>query len=577
MKNGIFLFCILILVALSAVGVLAQNVFYPDYSKQEYGFSPLHQLTYPVSEEGIFDFSQYDWVTCFDSLHEMLSERYAFTEWRGVDWDSKKTLTRPLIETAMSDSDTVAFTAAMYSYLYSIPDGHIMYRGNVNTYTQEYQAGSYMLNMIPLTDGTVVANIVTEDGPAFLAGICTGDRIISWNGIPVEDIPPLEVYNNFNSLATNYGTLEGRLISRYEMLSRDSIGAVAEVVFQPHGKESAKTVVLTCEDDGYNTLLQAYFLTAPMPDFDSVVSWSVLDEEIGYLRILHEGAEGNTLDEIRQTIVYQNVKSAIQYFNDHAIDKLVMDLRFNMGGNDLLGAVIAGFFHNEPSFYEYITGNSDEGFEVKDTVITQPESPCFLGEVVAMVGPNCISTGEGIPMMIQRLSNGRVVSFWGSNGSFGMVAEAIILTDSLQFILYPFGRSLDIDHMIQLDSDKDMTGGVQPDIRIPLTVERVIEQWQQGKDVELEYAKSLLLDVPENKQHEAYQLYPNPAKGCFRINCQPGKSVSVVIRDIHGRILKQQNHFLQDMATDISDLKSGFYLVYIQDDQEYSVKKLIVQ
>jgi len=194
------------------------------------------------------------------------------------------------------------------------------------------------------------------------------------------------------------------------------------------------------------------------------------------------------------------------------------DLRYNNGGHDLLGSLISGFFIQTPMFYEYVTGNSDDNYAIIDSIITVPETPLFNGEVVVMVSPKNISTGEGIPMILQRLPNVRVVSFWGTNGSFGNMYDLVVMPVEGQFFIYPYGRSYDENMVIQLDSDSNMVGGIQPDIRIPLTVERVIEQWQDGKDVELEYAIGLLLGIDEPIAENLSKIYPNQHLIWLRLN-----------------------------------------------------------
>ena len=524
-----------------------------------------------------FDLSQLSWVEAFDSLHLILQERYPYTEWKSINWDLKKNQIRPKIVEAQNEGDPVMLTETLFEYLYSIPDGHVMYRGDVGEFRQARMAGTFGINMIPITDGSIVANIVAEGGPAWMAGIRCGDEILLWNGMPILNVPELEVYNNFGGLATNYATEDGRRISRYEVLSRDSVGAEAEVTFQSHATGSQQTVVLTSISDDYALMMQAYFLTIPMPDFDSVVTYKILDDKIGYLRILHEGSDAETIEAIRQDPIYLGVKEAIAYFIEQNINKLIIDLRFNAGGNDLLGSAISGFFLETPDFYEYVTGTSDDGFAIIDSIITVPESPHFGGEVVVVVSPNCISTGEGIPMMIQRLPNGRVISFWGTNGSFGIVPNMVFMTDSLQYILFPYARSLTHDQVIQLDSDSLLVGGVQPDIKIPLTVERVIEQWQEGKDVELEYAINTLLDIPEVELQQEFKIYPNPADALFHIKYDSKRPITIRITDLSGRMVKLVEHVTPGQAIDVSNLPAGLYFVTIDDNQRYVVTKLLIQ
>ncbi len=197
-----------------------------------------------------FNFSSLTWIDAFDSLHMLMAERYPFTEWKAINWDENYQISHPEILQAYNESDTVKHIAALFKYLYSVPDGHIAYRGDMNTFRQTRQAGTFGLNMIPISNGKIVANIVPEAGLAYLAGIRCGDEIESWNGTPIDQIPEMEVYNNYNMLYTNYATTENRLISKYEVLARDSVGVSAEINYISHKTKNHYNVTLISDLNG---------------------------------------------------------------------------------------------------------------------------------------------------------------------------------------------------------------------------------------------------------------------------------------------------------------------------------------
>ncbi|MCP4349000.1 MAG: peptidase S41, partial [Desulfobacterales bacterium] len=108
------------------------------------------------------------------------------------------------------------------------------------------------------------------------------------------------------------------------------------------------------------------------------------------------------------------------------------------------------------------------------------------GPVVAMVGPGCISSGEGPAMAIQKLPQGKVISFYASNGSFGMSGTEIKIPGGFE-LTFPTGQSLDENKVVQIDGDAEGNGGVIPDIRVPLTDQTVYEKFAEGRDAELEF------------------------------------------------------------------------------------------
>lgn len=524
-----------------------------------------------------YDLSQMDWVEAFDSLNRIMAYRYAYTSWKAIDWEQKYAEAAPKIQQAFNGPDTVLLTETLFEYLYGIPDGHIHLSGNLGAFERERLSGTFGLNMIPLTNGKIVANIVPEGFPAYEAGMRCGDEILNWNQQPIGEIPELEVYNYFDNFLTNYATAEGRLLSRYQVLSRAKPGTATEITYVSNASNETHTVNLTAVEDNKLIQAEAYFLSIPMPDFSDVISYDTLSDQIGYLNILWEVADGSTLEEIRQSEAYLEVQSAINWFKTLETEKLIIDLRFNMGGNDFLGSAIAGFFYDEPSFYEHITWDADGGFEIFFTVITEPEQPIFDGDVVVLVGPNCISTGEGIPMMLQRLPNAQVVSFWDTNGSFGMAGETVIFSDSIFGIQYPFARSLDENEQIQLDSDADLEGGVRPDIRIPLTVQRVKALWEDDIDVELEYAKEVLLSTPENQKQDKPDFFPNPTSDCFNIFMPEYNSFDVLIYNLQGQPVHTIRNAVNGSSVNIQHLKPGVYAVRIRSNKTIPGRFLIMK
>jgi hypothetical protein len=80
------------------------------------------------------------------------------------------------------------------------------------------------------------------------------------------------------------------------------------------------------------------------------------------------------------------------------------------------------------------------------------------------------------------------VGFQGTNGSFGMVGDAALLPAGF-VVDWPYGRSLNADDVVQVDSQPTRSGwrgGVAPEVRVPATL-RNVARALRGRDVVLEY------------------------------------------------------------------------------------------
>ena len=97
-------------------------------------------------------------------------------------------------------------------------------------------------------------------------------------------------------------------------------------------------------------------------------------------------------------------------------------------------------------------------------------------------------------MIMDKTGRGTIVSWYGTNGAFGMVAALAIMPLDME-ILYPDGASLDENRSIQVDSNASGMGGIAPHLRVPMT-EETIARAMAGEDVQLTYALDELKKQP---------------------------------------------------------------------------------
>ncbi len=83
---------------------------------------------------------------------------------------------------------------------------------------------------------------------------------------------------------------------------------------------------------------------------------------------------------------------------------ILLDLRFNNGGDEGTAAAIAGYFAREPVVYARSRYRDGPGFPdfgpAYDRVLRPREGRRFEGPVVCLVGPGCVSSGEGLAQMM---------------------------------------------------------------------------------------------------------------------------------------------------------------------------------
>ncbi len=453
----------------------------------------------PLKAAGTGNYTDKTWSEAYDGFHAQISEQYAFGAWKNIDWYELNRKIRPLVVQAMNTNDESSYATALLQYTKSLPDGHVtMGGGIIGSLIGKNIAGSYGFGIIGIDDGRVIAHIVTPGGEADKAGMTVGDEILKWNGIPIQEAlhaEPTLWTSNPASLATN----EHELLEKYRLLVLDPLTTQSTVTFNSSKTFQPVTVTLTSSDDGHTILRKTALWNADNIDDDDPIKYSVMDNGYGYILV---GALDGEAPQVTVKKLSEKLKEAMLFLTGRNVPGIVVDLRGNSGGSDSLAAQFAGYFYSTTTIYEYqeyynantrkfeIVLADDDGTMTRNAPLDiEPQSPHYNGPVVAIVNPSSISSAEGVAMAIQKLPRGRVVSFYGTNGSFGMTGGKALMPDGY-YIEFPYGRSLDADRIIQLDSQNKI-GGVIPDTRVPMTQENAIKM-ANGEDVELQFAVAAL-------------------------------------------------------------------------------------
>jgi carboxyl-terminal processing protease len=446
------------------------------------------------------DLSRESWMTAFDRMNAILVQRYAFSEWKQIDWEAHHSSFAPRIAAAQQANDKDAYHLALREYIFSIPDGHIKFDSEDMSLWRKTVGGGFGLSAIELDDGSLIVHKLLEGGPAEGAGITWGAEILEWGGLParqaIEKVAPIW-------WVVSPATQEGRRYVQQVLLTRAPVGAQAILTFQNSGEAEPRTVTLTAIDDGLEPLYNS------MGWFDSMMirgamgeplderaikqppEYRILPEGYGYIRVHHVIPDEGDPDFV------EIVEQAVTEFVAQDVPGVIIDVRSNPGGHDTLVPAMMGHFLLEPDFYEYMYfENWLTGFRIFDMAIPlplEPKEPHYGGPLAVLIDQHTRSSGEGYPLIAQRLPQGHVVGIYGTNASFGMCCSSINLPGGFG-LMYPGGQSQDVAHKVQLDSDYNLQGGVIPDIRVPLTRDNLYAIFVDGEDLVLRYAIEALQD-----------------------------------------------------------------------------------
>lgn len=456
----------------------------------EAAFAPIAANMTPAA-----DYRNLSWTGAFISLNALMKERYAFTQWRGVDFDALNQTWEPVVADAEQRQDKTAYLRAVRGYLFSIPDGH----ANMLSEDGDFGAkdadigGGFGLALVKIDNGDVMVSYVANGSAAGDEGIAFGDTVTEWNGTEINTAINATPYI---WVTKKPSTSEGIQLQQTRLLTRAPVGTTVSLSFVNSSTGRERTINLTAYDDQYDSLIKSsFFIGKQVNDIgaadplngitpqlsNQTVTAKTLPDGYTYIEILGESYDA-----------YQPFKAAMQSAIANKSPGVVIDLRWNGGGEDALASCFAGWFVEKPFLYEYATmyDPGTKEFVPLTTSWTRPQDIRYDGPVALMVSPDAISSGEGLPMVMTKTGRGAVVSWYGTDGAFGMNGvQAVMPLDF--YILFPAGASLDENGTIQVDSNATRIGGISPTVRVPLTKDTVARA-MGGEDVQLSYATAWL-------------------------------------------------------------------------------------
>ncbi|KWX73582.1 S41 family peptidase [Paenibacillus jilunlii] len=431
----------------------------------------------------VSDLSHKSYTQAFTAMNERLSAEYPFGDWKKIDWEAKKNKYGPLFRQAEISQDPNLYYKTLRDYLFSFRDGHIQivneHLYDDNSVFKNEVGGGVGISTIQLDDGRVLVSLLVPGSPADQCGIKLGAEIISWDGKDVKKAL------DETSWSENPPATEGdRIHNQGRFLARAPIGQNIQVKFRNLDAPAVITAALTAYDDQYETLKKT---KVKLKKEDLPVEGQILKEKYGYVKIRY------FLPGATQSDPAKALEDIIKAFQEKQVKGIIIDLRDNPGGDDDLVAQMAGHFVNRKRIFEYVSYyNRNTGrFEINraETRTVQPSRIYFPGKIAVLINHNTASSGEGLPLFLQGMSNVKIIGFTSTNGSFGVVSAPIEMNMPEGYVVqFPDGRSLNQDQKIQGDSDERGQGGATPDIRVPMNGQTFKMKVIEGQDVELDYA-----------------------------------------------------------------------------------------
>jgi C-terminal processing protease CtpA/Prc len=415
------------------------------------------------------DFSRQSFTEAFDSLIELFRLQYAYTEYKGLDWDALKAQFRPMFEEADRDNNFDAYSTALRLFIWSIPDGHLSAPPDDAAFERAV-SGGLGIAIRELDDGRIIVEFLTEGGPAEQAGIQLGAEILELDGQPLE-----QAIQNTVPWSAPFSAAHVLRLQQLRYVVRFPLGTTVDVTYRNPGDTDPQTVSLETSDE-IDSFRYASFNRGNQPA-DEPVEFSILDNGYGYVRII--GFSENA----KQTISLW--EDMIRTLNQQDIPGLIIDMRHNGGGSGFMADQMAAYFFNEPlelgntATYDASIGGFYSDPSVKQQFILPPEDLRYNGPIAVLVGPNCASACEFFCWNMLLQDRAVTVGMYPTNGIAGGQATYLMPGYQLQ---YSTSRSVDPQGNIIIEGT-----GVAPTLRVPITEDTIFAPGDIILDTAVDY------------------------------------------------------------------------------------------
>lgn len=448
----------------------------------------------------VSNYTRLDYTDAFIAMTNQMEKEYVLKEWKEIDFEALRDEFLPLVEKAEQEGDAAGYKIALLKYAYRFNDGHVAAvsvnkkETALDEEVKRRLAGSdYGISLFTLSDGSTIAIQVAKDSSAAEAGIHSGTIITQWDGIPIEEA--LQSTECVYPELTNFSVAENEKIVRPLFLAGQGGEQITVRFVDDTGAE--QTAALKRRGDYYprlDLLLDRLYQKTSITDKN--FNCKMLSADCGYLRISSE--ESNTFDSVFAIFAgdYPQLKEQLykelSQMREEGMEKLIIDLRNNTGGSDIMSMTVASLFASEDDFGHALGERKAGEYVSLKQYPMKADGRLSDIKTVVLVNAECCSAGDSMAWYLSKCPNVTIMGLTDSNGVDQNAGGICIMSDGLFAVGYPNGLVLGENNLPLIDTKADRITSVPLDSRIEATKECVLAIFEDGTDYELDYALHFL-------------------------------------------------------------------------------------
>lgn len=448
----------------------------------------------------VANYSGLGWTESFEKTMDYLEKEYILNEWKEIDYAQIRAELVPKVREAEKNQDEIAFVEALYELKYAFHDGHVTVRGNMagrNAAMAKMAGNDYGFSMFRANTGEVVAVLVGDGTQCGEWGIHNGTVITKWEGVPIDDAcKEVKCIDRVHA----FQTVENIHVGQPIFLAGQGGEELSVSFINDDGKEET-AVLYPCGE-----YIQRRTRALEILFGDNVISRdnysvSMLDGNIGYVRIWEEEYSQNpffitgcTIKGFSQTI-YDELDEALEKLKRQNMDRIILDIRNNEGGNGFEARTVASLFTSKAVPY-YLTLYKNGEFKV-----VSESKPVNSGKwsdmpVVVLVNGQTVSAGEEIANYLKGSEN---VVLMGNTTTWGAVqgtGGSTVLSGSKYEFRFPISPVVGGDGLPIVDLKSDAHSRLAPDVMLEYGIDAVVDFFENSqRDMVLEEAIAYIQQV----------------------------------------------------------------------------------
>ncbi len=388
------------------------------------------------------------YITSFKDLYERLGSTYPCFELKGIDWEA---VGKELLPRAKKVKTNEEFGLLCMELVARLEDSHAyLMAGSAKPPSVSFPQWDPGFACLIDNHERPVVYYVDRDGPAEKAGVKVGMTVLSVNGEPADEylqkrMKEIRKYSGYSSeryLRYHAAQWLGRQVDRGDSVEFK----MRDVHDKTHSFKLSATVGVR--------YLPRRPVQVPGTSDTANVSWTSLDDEIGYIYVRRIGDD--LIDKLDKAVgELRNVARG-----------LIIDVRGNSGGG-------------------FDSRRSHTNFMVDDE--SEQARPKYKGPMALLIDPRCISAGEGWASWF--IANKRAHVFGEATAGASARKTVYTLTNDMYKVRYPVKAYTGyLDRPIE-------RRGLEPD----QPVKQNAHDLAAGKDTVLRAAQRYLFNLTEKK------------------------------------------------------------------------------